>query len=48
MLDQELLDDFLEALEQAGSPVKNPVLPDQGVVLRHPGRTATTLRTSEL
>ena len=26
MLDQELLDDFLEALEQAGSPVKNPVL----------------------
>jgi hypothetical protein len=26
MPDQELLDDFLEALEQAGSPVKNPVL----------------------
>lgn len=26
MLNQELLDDFLEALEQAGSPVKNPVL----------------------
>ncbi|MFM7635490.1 MAG: SAM-dependent DNA methyltransferase, partial [Cyanobacteriota bacterium] len=26
MPDQELLDDFLEALEQSGSPVKNPVL----------------------
>ena len=48
MADQELLDDFLEALEQSGSPVKNPVLPDQGVVLRHPGQSATTLSTSEL
>ena len=26
MLDQEQLDDFLEALETAGSPVKNPAL----------------------
>ena len=26
MPDKELLDDFLEALEQSGSPVKNPVL----------------------
>jgi type I restriction enzyme M protein len=26
MADQELLDDFLAALEQTGSPVKNPVL----------------------
>ncbi|MFM7228854.1 MAG: hypothetical protein ACKO2F_04340, partial [Cyanobacteriota bacterium] len=26
MPDQELLDDFLEALEQSGSPVRNPVL----------------------
>jgi hypothetical protein len=26
MPDQELLDDFLETLEQSGSPVKNPVL----------------------
>ena len=26
MPDQELLDDFLEALERAGSPVHNPVL----------------------
>ena len=48
MPDQELLDDFLEALEQAGSPVKNPVRPNQGKALRHPGRTATTLRTAEL
>jgi hypothetical protein len=29
MPDQELLDDFLEALEQSGSPVKNPVLRQQ-------------------
>jgi hypothetical protein len=48
MLDQELLDDFLETLELAGGPVKNPVLPNQGDVLRHPGRIATTLRTPEL
>jgi type I restriction enzyme M protein len=26
MPDQEVLDDFLEALERAGSPVHNPVL----------------------
>jgi len=26
MPNQELLDDFLEALEQSGSPVKNPAL----------------------
>jgi hypothetical protein len=26
MPEQELLDDFLEALEAAGSPVRNPVL----------------------
>jgi hypothetical protein len=26
MPDQELIDDFLEALEAAGSPVPNPVL----------------------
>jgi hypothetical protein len=26
MPDQELLDDVLEALEQSGGPVKNPVL----------------------
>jgi hypothetical protein len=48
MPDQELLDDFLEALEQAGSPVKNPVQPNQGNALRHPGRSATTLRAAEL
>lgn len=48
MADQELLDDFLEALEQTGSPVKSPVQPNQGNALRHPGRTATTLRTAEL
>ena len=48
MPDQELLDDFLEALEQSGSPVKNPVQPNPGDALRHPERTATTLRRSEL
>lgn len=48
MPDQELLDDFLEALEQTGSPVKNPVLPNPGNALGHPGRTATALRRSEL
>lgn len=48
MADQELLDDVLEALEQSGSPVKNPVLPNQGNALRHPGQSATPLRASEL